>query len=81
MLYFCDSFFPERCDPIGGMSVWSTFGTGTTEPKKEIIALSAGVDALSFIHDLSNGAAQKLNVVVLLAIAEALSRVDFSLYV
>eukprot|EP00842_Homolaphlyctis_polyrhiza_P001610 jgi/Hompol1/244/HPOL_000393-RA len=65
----------NRCIPIGGSSVWSTFSTNITPAdNKPIVFVTSKFDSVSFIHDFSFGAARKSGLVAMLAAVEALSR-------
>eukprot|EP01100_Stratorugosa_tubuloviscum_P001870 TRINITY_DN1424_c0_g5_i1.p1 TRINITY_DN1424_c0_g5~~TRINITY_DN1424_c0_g5_i1.p1 ORF type:complete len:636 (+),score=279.16 TRINITY_DN1424_c0_g5_i1:73-1980(+) len=69
-----------QCEPIGGTSIWATFGHSENEKKKSIIALS-WLDSLAFFQDLSPGADATISgLVAMLAGLQSLSQVDFSIF-
>ncbi|KAI9003235.1 Nicastrin-domain-containing protein [Gaertneriomyces semiglobifer] len=75
----------EWCDPLGGVTVWSTFSEiGDLRTEKQIIVVSAKMDSKSFIYDspgvdapvFSVGAeSAKTGLVTALAVAQALGKV------
>lgn len=68
------------CTPIGGHSVWSTFTYNlANESPQPLILVTAKLDSLALIHELSFGAAERTGAIVLLSIAEALSKVNIKL--
>jgi hypothetical protein len=68
----------NRCQPIGGHSVWSTFSSSLGIKKKPIIMVMAKFDSNAFFRDLAYGATSKTGPVVILAIMDALSKVNVS---
>jgi hypothetical protein len=68
------------CQVVGGMSVFSSPSLNiAADDKKPIIVVSANIDSRSMFHDLTVGATKDVSgMVTVLAIADALSRVKFS---
>ncbi|KAF9186718.1 hypothetical protein BGZ51_001800 [Haplosporangium sp. Z 767] len=66
------------CTPVGGASVWATPSTNISATDgKPIVVISAAMDSRSLFHDLTLGVESSLTgMVTVLAVAEALSRVD-----
>jgi len=64
-----------QCLPIGGQSVWATFG-GSINSSKEIVLFIAPMDSNAFFHDLAIGAdADMSGVLAILTALEAVSSV------
>ncbi|TPX55456.1 hypothetical protein PhCBS80983_g05290 [Powellomyces hirtus] len=77
-----------ECEPVGGLSVWSTFShnylENNVDAKKPVVVVSSKLDGRAFIHDwgplssspiYSVGAnSPKTGLVTALAVAEALSK-------
>ncbi|KAJ3276233.1 hypothetical protein HDV01_005681 [Terramyces sp. JEL0728] len=63
------------CQPIGELSVWSSLNANISNTdKKPIILLSSRFDSNALVRDLSFGTAIRASPVVLMAIADALSK-------
>eukprot|EP01097_Dermamoeba_algensis_P003523 TRINITY_DN2436_c0_g1_i1.p1 TRINITY_DN2436_c0_g1~~TRINITY_DN2436_c0_g1_i1.p1 ORF type:complete len:667 (-),score=79.98 TRINITY_DN2436_c0_g1_i1:247-2247(-) len=64
------------CQPLGGLSVWSTFGSLPQKTKKKkTMMITSALDSSSFFHDFVPGGNAPISALVtLLATAEALSR-------
>jgi hypothetical protein len=66
----------KHCDPIGEKSVWSTFSTNLSRnDSKPIIFLSSAFDSNSIFREVSYGDSRKAGSILLLGIADALSKV------
>jgi nicastrin len=62
----------NTCLPVGGQSVWSTYGELRL---KNILAVTAPLDSTAFFHDLAQGAAEEVaSVATLMAVAEAVGK-------
>ncbi|KAJ3324440.1 hypothetical protein HDV06_006851 [Boothiomyces sp. JEL0866] len=65
------------CQPIGELSVWSSFNPNiASTDKKPIILISSRFDSNALVRDLSFGTAIKASPVVLMGIADALSKAN-----
>lgn len=65
-----------QCLPLGGQSVWGTMGPPGT---KKIVLAAARLDSVALFHDRAyGGQAEASDIVTLLAVVDALSKVDTS---
>ncbi|TPX33177.1 hypothetical protein SmJEL517_g03817 [Synchytrium microbalum] len=69
------------CDPIGGLSVWSTLSTNlASNDGKPIIVVASKIDGDAFFHDLAWGVESTLSgMITELAVIDALRRSTTSL--
>eukprot|EP00924_Labyrinthula_sp_SR-Ha-C_P011631 augustus_masked-scaffold_17-processed-gene-3.0-mRNA-1 protein AED:1.00 eAED:1.00 QI:0/0/0/0/1/1/2/0/747 len=71
---FCLS--EERCDPVGGLSVYGSLG-GSLSSEKPIVLITVPLDAEALFHDLSFGAnTAAASLTVFLSVAEAIRSSD-----
>lgn len=72
-----DGSTAPKCLPLGGQSVWGTFGSRDSRP---VVMATAGMDAASLFQDATYGANEAAgSIITLLAAADALSRVHSAL--
>ncbi|KAI8897691.1 Nicastrin-domain-containing protein [Globomyces pollinis-pini] len=65
------------CKPIGEKSVWSTFSNKLDKADtKPIIILATKIDANALVHERAFGASSKTGMVLMLAVANALSQLS-----
>jgi len=63
----------QRCDPLGGLSVWGRVGDLFNDTKESVL-LTTGIDSNAFFHDLAFGRDSAASgTVALLAAAKALA--------
>eukprot|EP00457_Paulinella_chromatophora_P003187 gb/GEZN01003193.1/.p1 GENE.gb/GEZN01003193.1/~~gb/GEZN01003193.1/.p1 ORF type:complete len:665 (+),score=84.46 gb/GEZN01003193.1/:94-2088(+) len=70
-----DCLLNRKCLPLGGYSVWSTFGNETYNGSRPLVFGIAAVDANAFFHDMAYGHDSAASgTVALLVAADALSK-------
>jgi nicastrin len=69
------------CEPLGGQNVYSSLQPLLPEERKKIILITSTLDSSAFFHeDVLGGDAFTASVVASLAVADVLTRSDFSTY-